>query len=416
MVYIVHTATTTATTQAIDATSSLMPKGMLNFEAWFSGELLQMLEANSNGDVVCHAMQGCILSLVQSQWTELGPESFEKALVCAIKLIASPDLVMGLFSARLVEKLYQVVSLHVVPAQHSYARRRASETQHYTKSRNYRGSRDDEQKQCLACFELLKKYSVPCVQACFGLASRLEEVENLHTVLSLVSVQIELIETENTDIVSIVANHISELWNAVVRVSGGDINEASLNHIAQTDDAKNGRLHSCLIAVLIHLINKMGDIALQIDQVRHAAVLLIEFSTDLKRESSQYLLEDALHLLDCMLSHGSLSSIGQLIPKTIPKIIQIIEGNREIRLCMEILHSIFLLCGNDVLSLSRVITASSPVKIDTNENNMGDAGLFMLYQILDFSFKHIVEDNSVRNAITILEILDSLMMLSMVCK
>ncbi len=391
---------------------------MLNFEAWFSGELLQMLEANSNGDIVCHAMQGCILSLVQSQWTELGPESFEKALVCAIKLIASPDLVMGLFSARLVEKLYQVVSLHVIPAHNSYARRRAGENQNYTKSRNQKGHRDEEQKQCLTCFELLKKYSVPCVLACFGLASRLEEVENLHTVLSLVSVQIELIETDNTDIVSIVANNISELWNAVVRVSGDDMNEASLNHhhIAQTDDAKNGRLHSCLIAVLIHLINKMGDIALQIDQVRHAAVQLIEFSTDLKRESSQYLLEDALHLLDCMLSHGSLSSIGQLIPKTIPKIIHIIEGNREIRLCMEILHSVFLLCGNDVLSLSRVMTESSPVKIDQSENDMGDAGLFMLYQILDFSFKHIVEDNSVRNAITILEIVDSLMMLSMVCK
>jgi hypothetical protein len=323
--------------------------------------------------------------------------------------------VMGLFSARLVEKLYQVVSLHVIPAHSSYARRRAGENQNDRKSRNQKGHHDDEQKQCLTCFELLKKYSVPCVQACFGLASRLEEVENLHTVLSLVSVQIGLIGSDQTDIVSIVANNISGLWNAVVRVSG-DMNEASLNHIAQTDDAQNGRLHSCLIAVLIHLINQMGDIALQIDQVRHAAVLLIEFSTDLKRESSQYLLEDALHLLDCMLSHGSLSSIGQLIPQTIPKIIQIIEGNREIRLCMEILHSIFLLCGNDVLSLSRVVKESSPVKIDPNENNMGDAGLFMLYQILDFSFKQIVEDNSVRNAVTILEIVDSLIMLSMVCK
>ena len=69
--------------------------------------------------------------------------------------------------------------------------------------------------------------------------------------------QIGMIESDSTEIVSLVASNISELWNAVLRVTGGEQEHRGLS---STDDAKNGRLHTCLISVLIHLINKMGRV------------------------------------------------------------------------------------------------------------------------------------------------------------
>ena len=317
-----------ATYHAINTVAPVIPSDMLNFESWFASELVQYLEGRG-GALIERAMQVRVLHLVQTFKSTMGPESLSRALAHAIAFLGSPDLVVALSSVKLIHAmcLTEIVSQH------------------------------REREGDAGSLSGLKENAAPIITACFLLASRLSEPDNLHLVLRLISAEIEAVADGDTpELIQCIASYIPPLWQ---RISQG----------AQREQVgAEARLQSSLVALLIHVVEKVGEDAIAIQSVREVVFQLIAFSMDLAAPHSVYLLEDGMKLWHTVLIYGSLQSIGDFAQRTVKDFFVVLASRRDLQASLSVLLAFLVLCGQSVL-----YSSEGEIKA-VIEHGLGDKG------------------------------------------
>lgn len=128
---------------------------------------------------------------------------------------------------------------------------------------------------------------------CFGLLPKVEESESMVRILQCVSVAIELLGPAVGAHVGLIAAALPRVWGAVVADNNND-NDNSINskrEIEQGDfsskSAGRVRLHASLLAMLAHLLSKVGVAAVQESSGVVASVVLplLAHATDISSSS-----------------------------------------------------------------------------------------------------------------------------------
>lgn len=323
---------------AIDATALLFPVGTLDYDTFFSTDLYKYLESPSD-DLVTRTMQGRVLHLLVTISPELSAESYEKALVAAIRFLQSPDLVLALYSVKLVHKLCVSDILGKGPFAEVHS-------------------------------ALLQGHAISILTFSFSLAHRLEEGENLQMVLKLIAIEMEVVAKEaNLDLIQFLAAQVPQVWQRILSLSEGE------NAIA------GAPCQSSLINILLLLIEKTGDQCLSTPPLREVIFQLIGFCVNLGSDRASYLLEDGLKLWRCVMLHGSWQAVGQPVESSAENLFAIARSGRENHEVLCILKLYAVLCG------ARVVAGQEQLLAELVGHCLSDrATLKEAYSALDFLY------------------------------
>ena len=206
---------------ALDATAMLMPVGTLSYDAFFATDLIKYLEMPSS-DVAARAMQGRVLHLLVTFSAELSPQSYEKALLCALRFLQSPDTVLALYSVKLMHKLCVSDIIGRGPYAEVHSR-------------------------------LLKAQAASVMDVTFRLTDRLEDTETLQMALRLVAVEVEAWAdgAGATDLIHLLANRVPLMWTRILAMS-------------EQNTGMGAPCQKSLINILLLLMEKVGNACLSL--------------------------------------------------------------------------------------------------------------------------------------------------------
>ena len=291
---------------AIDATATLIPLGTLDYDAFFSSDLAKYLDMPSN-DILCRVMQARVLHLLVTFSPELSSESYEKALMASLKFLQSPDIVLALYSVKLLHKL----CLADIVGRGAYAEVHS---------------------------RLLRAQAALVMSSSFQLASKLQDGETLQMVLKLIAIEVEAFTDENSShIVQILAENVPRLWQFILSLS-------------QKEAGFGAPCQSSLINILLLLIEKVGDACLVVAQLKEVIFQLIGFCVNGGAEDPDYLLEDGLKLWRTVLLYGSWESVGDSVHSSVENLMRIIQSGKENHEALCILKVHVIMCGPQIMA------------------------------------------------------------------
>lgn len=312
-------------------------KTTISFDQWYNGELKPILMGT---DPILPALSPFARSILtcRSLWLisvcgeDLAVSSFAEAFkICTTKM-SDPDVVVSLMAVSSVGfMLAQVIEEQHFASQPREAKSLLLEGPIPTDegddivekvSREFNGHLE----AVMSCMDEL-------LMNCFQMLPKLSEVESMVRVLQCVTCTIELVGDKITSHFESFTQCILPLWQM--------INDASLG-----SHASLVRLQCSLLAMLGHMISKLGQSAIKDPRISEIIYPLLLSSTDQNNPSAEPLAEDALRLWLAMLqaSPGLTTELIELGPS---RLVPHLERNKEVEFCLQIASAYALHGGLD---------------------------------------------------------------------
>jgi hypothetical protein len=329
-------------------------RSRVDFRAWYAGELRSLLGAPGTERAAGPAeavLTARALWLVGVCGDELQPEAWGEAFGVAVNHVASHDLVIALMAVSAATALLG----HALEEQQFVLQPRDQQRLWLEGPLSMQGEvlEDDVVTQADAEFRThfaaIDAMADSLMASCFALLPRLEEAESMVRVLHCVSAVVELMGER-------VRSHLGSITGALPQVWG------LLQTRANEGTGALARLHCSLLAMLSHLISKLGVAAAEEPQVASVLLPLLYHATNITSPEAEPLLEDGLKLwLAVLQAAPSLSSpLKDLVPL---RLMPLIHRGKDGALCLRIAEAYALLGGVEVVSpllplLSEAIASS----------------------------------------------------------
>jgi len=272
-----------------------------SFADWWRGELLALLGARLTTEghpAPMRAMQARAVKAVHAFGRKIPEEDFGAAFQSVAALLGAPDLVTSLVAARCLHSLALL----------------------------FLNSKVDGAEGRMTA---VRENSVPALGNAFALANRVSSDECLKASLTLVSGLVEANGTSMGHCLPAVAEQLPPLWERA-----GD----------------SVPVHSCLIAVLNHLVMKLGYPAAENAQVQGVLFPLLDYCTDVTvPHRAETLLEDGLKLWLVVMVTSRLETMGQSLRRMLPRLEAVLRSGMEAHLSLQVLQFYSILLGPGVV-------------------------------------------------------------------
>ena len=315
-------------------------KNTISFDQWYNDELKAIIVGN---DPVLPALSPFSKSIFTSRslWLigvcaeDLAVSSFSDAFNLCTTKISDPDVVVSLMSVSSVGSMLS----QVIEEQHFASQPREA------KSLLLEGPIPTLQGNDIVekAYEEFKSHMdavMSCIDAlllnCFQILPKLSEVESMVRVLQCVTCAIELVGDKITNHFESFTQCILPLWQM-------------MNDASSANQASLVRLQCSVLAMLGHMVSKIGQEAVKAPMISNIVYPLLLSSTDPANPSAEPLAEDALRLWLSML-HASPQLTAELIDLGPSRLIPHLEKSKELDFCLQIASAYALHGGLDSIS------------------------------------------------------------------
>lgn len=332
----------------------------IEFAQWYAAELQPHLAAAAHSflagadvDIVSAVLAARALWLLGHCGQELEEQQWGQAYALTVQYMGSKDLVVAHTAATAVLQLSALVlddqALLERAALAEKQRRpmpNASESLALADLMEAVMRAEDEGATAKARARVVTRVAVlrGCIEECLGsafaLLARLTEVESKVRVLQLISVQVEAMGDAIAPFLGVLAAALPQVWSAseAVSVSGST---------RDVDTGALARLHSALIAVLTHLVNRLRTAAISHPQVQSVVFPLLQYATNLRSAEAEVLVEEAFRLWAVALA--SLPSVPPALLQLLPNMGAILRRGRDNTAVFQILESYLLMGAAEAL-------------------------------------------------------------------
>lgn len=331
-------------------------KTTISFDKWYNDELKPIVMAS---DPILPALSGFSRSILTSRslWLigvcaeELAGSSFSDAFKLCTGRIKDPDVVVALMAVSSVGSMLS----QVIEEQHFASQPKDTKTL-LLEGPIATEQGDDVVEKASEEYNSHMEAVISCIDEllmnCFQILPKLSEVESMVRVLQCVTCTIELVGDTITSHFESFTQCILPLWQMMNDASSG--NRASLV-----------RLQCSVLAMLGHMVSKIGQEAIKDPRISQIVYPLLLSSTDPANSSAEPLAEDALRLWLAML-HASPQLTSELIDLGPCRLIPHLERSKEIDFCLQIASAYALHGGLDSVSGMLDLLAS---RVDLVLNN-----------------------------------------------
>lgn len=288
-------------------------RARVDFEAWYTGELRMLLTSEDLTGLEGSVLKARALWLVGVCGEELKTNAWGDAFTLAVQHMASADLVVALMAVSAVTALVAVAleeqQFVGQPPERQRLLLEGPEAEGLGLLNN--GSPQDLTAQANAEFNAhlnaVERSLDAIMTSCFSLLPRLGEAESMVRVLQCVSATVELLGDR-------VRPHLESITGALPRVW------SVVQGRAEEGTGARVRLHCSLLAMLAHLITKLGSTAAQDPQVAGVLLPLLHHATNIGDPHSEPLMEDGLKLWMAVL---------QAAPELTPALMELVTPRLE---------------------------------------------------------------------------------------
>lgn len=312
-------------------------RGVISFDQWYNNELKSIITGN---DPILSSLSPFSKSILTSRslWLigacceELLASSFAEAFLLCTTKIGDSDVVVALMAVASVGSMLS----QVIEEQHFVSQSKE------TKSLMLEGpiptnEGEDMVQRANEEFNSHMEGIMTVIDAllmhCFQILPKLSEVESMVRVLQCITCTIELVGDKITSHFQSFTQCILPLWQMMNEASSGK--HASLV-----------RLQCSVLAMLGHMVSKLGQVAIEDPRISGIVFPLLLSSTDPANPSAEPLAEDALRLWLAML-HASPKLTSELIDLGPSRLVPHLEKGKETDFCFQIASAYALHGGLD---------------------------------------------------------------------
>jgi hypothetical protein len=301
---------------------------MISFDQWYENEIKCILMGSEPSLGAMSPFSRSILTsrclwLVGVCGEEMSVAPFTESFAICTSKIEEPDLVVSLMAVSAVGALLaQVIEEQAFSQQPAPTRYLLLEGPIRI---------PDEEDNIIKQAELEYQTHLNVVLAnldtllanCFQLLPNLSEVESMVRVIQCVTSSIELVGTRISSHFESFTRCIPPLWQMINDTSKGQ------------DRAALVRLQCSILAMLAHLISKLGRAAISSPDISRVVYPLLLSSTDPRNAAAEPLAEDALRLWLSVL-HSSPELTNELVELGPARLIPHLERGKELEFCLRI--------------------------------------------------------------------------------
>ncbi|KAK9788462.1 hypothetical protein WJX73_006537 [Symbiochloris irregularis] len=192
----------------------------------------------------------------------------------------------------------------------------------------------DQEQNFNARLSTLEQAAPAMLPALFELLGRVEEVESRLRGLQLVSIIVEVLGAQALPVLGTIAQYLPQLWTAAKNASNNK------------ETGSVTRLHSALIAVLTHLISRLGHLAISHAAVESVLFPLLSHSLDVSESHGDILVDEALPLVQATLT--SSPSVTPNLQMLLPYLVRALSSGADRTALFHVVES-YLVIGNSSL-------------------------------------------------------------------
>jgi hypothetical protein len=322
-------------------------RGRVDFGGWYASELRGLLAA---GEAELAALEGRVL-VARALWLvgvcgeELAPLAWGEAFGLAVRHVAAQDAVVALMA---VSAATSLIGAALEEQQYVRQPREAQRLWHDGPGGGGGGAAaaaeaaiDEAAAEARAAYEAHAAAVEGSLDALLGglfaLLPRLAEVESMVRVLQCVSAAVELMGARVRPHLGAVAAALPRVWAAVQGRHEGEGTGAL------------ARLLSSLIAMLAHLVAKLGTAAAAEPAVTVVALPLVRHATDLAAPGAETLVEEGLRLWLALL-HAAPALTPELAELLPARLAPLLARGRDNAACFRVAEGYALLAGAGALA------------------------------------------------------------------
>lgn len=189
-------------------------------------------------------------------------------------------------------------------------------------------------QDCQAHMAVVEAQAGAVFHSCFQLLSHVSEVDSMVRVLHLVTVMLEALGPKAQPHFAAITAALPQIWNAATQE--GSSGPAS-------------RLHSALMAVLTHMVGRLGSLAIQDSHIQAVLYALLQKGLEGSPAEQEVLVEDAVKLLNATLSASS--SLEPPLQRFLPNLITILQRSKDNAAIFQVLEGYFVAADPGLVTL-----------------------------------------------------------------
>ncbi|BDA43024.1 Importin-11 [Coccomyxa sp. Obi] len=319
----------------------------VNFPAWYSSELAELLQVNGNGPQGAGQLLRSVL-VARAAWlvgvcgTDLPLPLWAAACAALTSHVGDADLVLALTAVSAAMSLCTALLERQHAIRQAQERKKDGPDAHlgllFLSKRNTEAEDPVKVQEHDARVAALSTGASSLFAALFGLLNRLEEAESKVRVLQLVSVTVEVLGDNAQAHLGAVASALPQVWSATAEAAQGEAAETGAL----------SRLHSALIAVVTHVVTRLGSRALGDPQFQGVLWPLLGAALDVSSIESETLVEEGLRLLSAVL--GCTAELPPQLLALLPALFGILQRSRDNAAVFSALEPFVLLGGAQLLA------------------------------------------------------------------
>ncbi|KAK9845638.1 hypothetical protein WJX84_002303, partial [Apatococcus fuscideae] len=317
----------------------------VSFADWYSQELRFLLQAPPSRDISSNALRARALWLIGACGSDLPQNLWEEALLLVAQHMQASDLVVALTAiAALMPLLTIILEEEQVIRHEKELQKRHQMTPEAAAAHMQAASLSDQPAESNAelsdsrpvdnaaheqRLNILQKSAGTILSSVFSLMQdRLQEVESLVRVLQLVTILVEVLGDGVDPYLATLTDSLPKVWSKTHSNEGSGQSGAV------------ARLHSALIAVLTHLVSRMGAQAASQSEVQGVLFPLLTHATDASLPESEVLIEEALRLWRAVL--GATDQIPFEFANLMPNLWKILERGKDNAAAYAVIEALLL--------------------------------------------------------------------------
>jgi hypothetical protein len=292
----------------------------VDFGVWYTGELRLLLTSTDLSGIEGSILKARALWLIGVCGEELAAEAWQDAFKLAVQHMESSDLVVALMAVSAVAALIAVAleeqQFVGQPLENQRLLLEGTDAEGFLNGDSPYGSSQqqlDIAAQASAEFNahvsVVEESMDAIMKHCFDLLPRLYEAESMVRMLQCISATVELLGDRVQPHLHSITSALPQVWSLVQGRSSEEGTGARV------------RLHCSLLAMLAHLISKLGVAAAQQPEVAGVLLPLLMHATNVSDPQAEPLMEDGLKLWMAVLS---------ATPAVTRQLLELLTGRLEI--------------------------------------------------------------------------------------
>ncbi|KAL4518028.1 hypothetical protein Ndes2526A_g01512 [Nannochloris sp. 'desiccata'] len=295
----------------------------VDFGVWYTGELRMLLTSTDLSGIEGSILRARALWLIGVCGEELAAEAWQDAFKLAVQHMESPDLVVALMAVSAVAALIAVAleeqQFVGQPLENQRSLLEGTDAEGLVNGLHGSFGNGSSQQQQLdfaaqanaefnAHVAVVEESMDAIMKHCFDLLPRLYEAESMVRMLQCISATVELLGDRVQPHLHSITSALPQVWSLVQGRSSEEGTGARV------------RLHCSLLAMLAHLIAKLGAAAAQQPEVAGVLLPLLLHATNTSDPQAEPLMEDGLKLWMAVLSAA---------PAVTPQLLEFVTGRLE---------------------------------------------------------------------------------------